>query len=133
MILIGSINSSRGKFGTSAYSASKAGRLSLAKGAARELARFGVLFNVIEPGWIKTPMTEATPQKVREAALGESLVGSFVDPEDIAAAVVFFAAPGGAILSDKFCESMEGSFLDLSEQFPARGEFEAGCKARSMP
>src|SRR5262249_38048532 len=42
IVLIGSINGSRGKFGTSAYSASKAGLLGLAKSAARETGRFGV-------------------------------------------------------------------------------------------
>src|SRR5208282_3678540 len=36
IVLIGSINGSRGKFGTSAYSASKAGLLGLAKSVARE-------------------------------------------------------------------------------------------------
>ena len=35
IVLIGSINGSRGKFGTSAYSASKAGLLGLAKSVAK--------------------------------------------------------------------------------------------------
>jgi 3-oxoacyl-[acyl-carrier protein] reductase len=43
IILIGSINGSRGKFGTAAYSASKAGLLGLAKTVARETGRFAVL------------------------------------------------------------------------------------------
>ena len=61
VVLIGSINGSRGKFGTSAYSASKAGLLGLAKSVARETGRFGILVNVIEPGWVRTPLTEALP------------------------------------------------------------------------
>ena len=40
IVLIGSINGSRGKFGTAAYSASKAGLIALAKTAAREVATF---------------------------------------------------------------------------------------------
>ena len=51
IVLIGSINGSRGKFGTSAYSASKAGLIALAKTVAREVARLGMLINVVEPGW----------------------------------------------------------------------------------
>ncbi|MGH9641697.1 MAG: SDR family NAD(P)-dependent oxidoreductase, partial [Terriglobales bacterium] len=39
IVLIGSINGSRGKFGTAAYSASKAGLLGLAKSVAREAGR----------------------------------------------------------------------------------------------
>ena len=61
VVLIGSINGSRGKFGTSAYSASKAGLLGLAKSVARETGRFGITVNVIEPGWVRTPLTEALP------------------------------------------------------------------------
>jgi len=111
VVFIGSINGSRGKFGTSAYSASKAGLLGLAKSAARELARFGVLVNVIEPGWVRTPMTEATPQEVRDAALAESLVGSFLDPEDIAAAVMFLCGGGGRRITGQILRVDGGQFL----------------------
>jgi NAD(P)-dependent dehydrogenase (short-subunit alcohol dehydrogenase family) len=95
IVLIGSINGSRGKFGTSAYSASKAGLVGLAKSVAREVARFGILVNVIEPGWVRTPMTETVPASVREAALAESLTGRFLEPSDVAASVVFLCGPGG--------------------------------------
>lgn len=57
IILIGSINGSRGRFGTAAYSASKAGLLGLAKTVAREAGRFGIRINVIEPGSVRTPLT----------------------------------------------------------------------------
>jgi 3-oxoacyl-[acyl-carrier protein] reductase len=92
IVLIGSINGSRGKAGTAAYSASKAGLLGLAKSVARETGRFGINVNVIEPGWVRTPMTEAVAQPIRDAALAETLLGELVEPEDVAAAVVFLAA-----------------------------------------
>jgi 3-oxoacyl-[acyl-carrier protein] reductase len=95
IVLIGSINGSRGKFGTAAYSASKAGLIALAKTAAREVARFGILVNVVEPGWVLTPLTQSMPQAVQDAALAESLLGSFVEPADVAAAVAFLCGPGG--------------------------------------
>ena len=75
IVLIGSINGSRGKFGTSAYSASKAGLIALARTVAREVARLRILINVVEPGWVRTPLTDSLPQAVRDAALAESLVG----------------------------------------------------------
>ena len=89
VVLIGSINGSRGKFGTSAYSASKAGLVGLAKTVARETGRFGVTVNVIEPGWVRTPLTESLPKPVRDAALSETLTGEFVEPSDVAAAALF--------------------------------------------
>ncbi len=94
IVLIGSINGSRGKFGTAAYSASKAGLIALAKTAAREVARFGILINVVEPGWVLTPLTQSMPQDIQNAALAESLLGSFVEPADVAAAVAFLCGPG---------------------------------------
>lgn len=94
IVLIGSINGSRGKFGTAAYSASKAGLIALAKTAAREVARFGILINVVEPGWVLTPLTQSMPRDIQDAALAESLLGKFVEPADVAAAVAFLCGPG---------------------------------------
>ena len=94
IVLIGSINGSRGKFGTSAYSASKAGLIALARTVAREVARLGILINVVEPGWVRTPLTDNLPQSVRDAALAESLVGKYVEPADVASAVAFLCGPG---------------------------------------
>jgi 3-oxoacyl-[acyl-carrier protein] reductase len=83
IVLIGSINGSRGKFGTSAYSASKAGLVALARTVAREVARLRILINVVEPGWVRTPITDSLPQAVRDAALAESLVGRYVEAQQI--------------------------------------------------
>jgi NAD(P)-dependent dehydrogenase (short-subunit alcohol dehydrogenase family) len=95
IVLIGSINGSRGKFGTSAYSASKAGLIGLAKTAARETGRFGITVNVIEPGWVRTPLTESLPQSVRDEALAETLTSEFVEPEDVAATALFLCGKAG--------------------------------------
>ncbi|MFZ0821886.1 MAG: SDR family NAD(P)-dependent oxidoreductase [Candidatus Acidiferrales bacterium] len=111
IVLIGSINGSRGKFGTAAYSASKAGLLGLAKSVARETGRLGVLVNVIEPGWVRTPMTEKVSQEIQDAALAESLVGSFLDPEDIGSAVAFLCGPGGRRITGQVLRVDGGQFL----------------------
>ena len=111
VVLIGSINGSRGKFGTSAYSASKAGLLGLAKSVAREVGRFGVLVNVVEPGWVRTPLTEKVPQPIQDAALAESLVGSFLEPEDIGSAVLFLCGPGGKRITGQILRVDGGQFL----------------------
>lgn len=110
-VLIGSINGSRGKFGTAAYSASKAGLLGLAKSAAREAGRFGILINVIEPGWVRTPLTESVPQPIRDAALAENLVGSFVEPEDIGRVVSFLCGLGGQHITGQVLRVDGGQFL----------------------
>jgi 3-oxoacyl-[acyl-carrier protein] reductase len=111
IVLIGSINGSRGKFGTSAYSASKTGLLGLAKSGAREVGRFGILINVVEPGWVRTPLTEVVPQAVKDAALAESLLGSFLEPADVAASVPFLCGPGAAHITGQILRVDGGQWL----------------------
>jgi NAD(P)-dependent dehydrogenase (short-subunit alcohol dehydrogenase family) len=111
VVLIGSINGSRGKFGTSAYSASKAGLLGLAKSVARETGRFGILVNVVEPGWVKTPLTEALPQEIQEAAAAESLIGQLLNPSDVAAAVRFLCSPGARRITGQLLRVDGGQYL----------------------
>lgn len=110
-MLIGSINGSRGKFGTSAYSASKAGLIGLTKSVAREVGRFGVLVNVVEPGWVRTPLTEVVPQAVQDAALAESLLGSLLEPGDVAASVLFLCGPGAARVTGQILRVDGGQYL----------------------
>lgn len=111
IVLIGSINGSRGKFGTSAYSTSKAGLIGLAKSVAREVGRYGILINVVEPGWVRTPLTEAVPQVAKDAALAESLLGSFVEPSDVGASVLFLCGPGAARITGQILRVDGGQYL----------------------
>ena len=111
IVLIGSINGSRGKFGTSAYSASKAGLLGLAKSVAREAGRFGILVNVVEPGWVRTPLTESVPQAAKDAALGNSLLGSFMEPADVAPSVLFLCGSGAAHITGQILRVDGGQYL----------------------
>ncbi len=111
IVLIGSINGSRGKFGTSAYSSSKAGLIGFAKSVARESGKFGVTINVVEPGWVRTPMTERVPQKIREAALAESLLGTLLETKDVAAAVLFLCGEGGSRITGQILRVDGGQFL----------------------
>lgn len=111
IVLLGSINGSRGKFGTSAYSASKAGLIGLAKSVAREVGRFGILVNVVEPGWVRTPLTAVVPQAVQDAALAESLLGTFLQPADVAASVVFLCGPGAAHITGQVLRVDGGQYL----------------------
>jgi len=111
IVLIGSINGSRGKFGTAAYSASKAGLLGLAKTVARETGRFAITVNVIEPGWVRTPLTEALPAEIRRAAETESLLGTLLDVSDISAAAMFLCGPGGRRITGQILRVDAGQFL----------------------
>lgn len=111
VVLVGSINGSRGKFGTSAYSASKAGLIGLARTVARESGRLGITVNVIEPGWVRTPLTERMPPAFTEAAVEETLLGRLTEPDEIAAAVLYLCGAGGAAVTGQVLRVDCGQFL----------------------
>lgn len=104
-VLIGSINGARGKFGQSAYAASKAGLVGLAKTAARELGRFGGRVNVVAPGMVETPLISGLTQEWRARAEAESVLGRIAVPEDVAKVVRF-------LLSDD-ARHVTGQVLDV--------------------
>ncbi len=111
VVLIGSINGSRGKFGTSAYSASKAGLIGLAKTVAQETAHFKILVNVIEPGFVRTTMTENLPEEKGREALDEIPLGRFAEPEDVAAMVRFLCGPGARHITGQILRVDGGQLL----------------------
>jgi len=96
-----SILSARANPTTAAYSASKAGVVSLTHSAAAALGPFGVRVNAIGPGYIETQMTEgiradaAMAQSVRDA----TVLGRFGIPTDIGDAAVFLASDEAAYIT----------------------------------
>ncbi|MBL4770897.1 MAG: SDR family oxidoreductase [Planctomycetes bacterium] len=92
VVMITSINGQRGKRGQSNYAASKAGLIGLTKSAAHELGRDGVRVNAIAPGLIDTNMTLNLPQKVRDAAIAETVLCKAGTPEDVAGVALFLCS-----------------------------------------
>lgn len=92
IVLLGSINGTRGGFGQANYAASKSGLVGLARSLALELARDGVTVNVVTPGFIDTPMTRTLPREVLQRAVARTPVGRMGLPQDVAAAVRFLCS-----------------------------------------
>lgn len=92
IVNIASISGVFGNPGQGNYAASKAGLVGMTKSLAREVAARGITANCIAPGFISTPMTDALTEKQTEAIAAAIPAQSFGKPEDIAAAVVFFAS-----------------------------------------
>ena len=99
------ISSDAGRVGSSGevvYSGAKAGIIGFSKAVAREVARHGIRVNVVCPGPTDTPMMEATRQA--NPRLGDALVKAIpfrrlARPEEIAAAVAFFASEEAAYVT----------------------------------
>ena len=109
IVNIASIAGRRGGRGLPAYSASKAGAISLTQSLAFDLAGSDVTVNAVCPGLLWTPMWRKIeglirrnddPDVVDERAAFEGYIkqrcplGREQTPEDIGAAVVFFASDG---------------------------------------
>jgi 3-oxoacyl-[acyl-carrier protein] reductase len=101
-----SSTSALGNRGQANYAAAKAGMQGFTKTLAIELGRFGVTVNAIAPGFIETPMTEATAARVgmsfddfKAAAAAQIPVARIGQPEDVAAAASFFVRDDASYVS----------------------------------
>jgi 3-oxoacyl-[acyl-carrier protein] reductase len=93
IINITSIHTENGVGMSPQYDVGKFGLLGLTKSLALELGREGVRVNAVAPGWVDTRMTEGYSEAVSEQITDLNPLGHFADPEDIANAVTFLAAP----------------------------------------
>ncbi|HSK99185.1 MAG TPA: glucose 1-dehydrogenase [Rubrobacteraceae bacterium] len=98
---ISSVNA-LGYFGNEAYSAAKAGMLSLTRSLAVRYGPSGVRVNAIAPGTLKTPAWERRLQ--RDPGIFERVakwypLGRIGDPEDVAEAALFLASSAAAWIS----------------------------------
>jgi NAD(P)-dependent dehydrogenase (short-subunit alcohol dehydrogenase family) len=94
---------------TSAYTASKHAAVGLMRAVAAEVAGTGVTANAVCPGFVRTDMTAASVERIvattgrteseAEAAIASTgPLGRLLEPEEVAFAVAFLAAPeAGAI------------------------------------
>jgi SDR family mycofactocin-dependent oxidoreductase len=89
----------RGMGRLSHYAASKWGLTGLTKSWAIELAPHGIRVNSIHPTGVNTPMNDGlaelegkTPEQIAEASAGNLLPVPWIEPEDVAGAVVYLAS-----------------------------------------
>jgi 3-oxoacyl-[acyl-carrier protein] reductase len=81
-----------GNFGQTNYVATKAGVIGMTKTWARELGKFGIRVNAVAPGFIKTEILGAMPDKILDAMVGHTPMGRIGDPSDIAEAYLWLAS-----------------------------------------
>jgi NAD(P)-dependent dehydrogenase (short-subunit alcohol dehydrogenase family) len=88
-----------GNIGQANYAASKAGVIGLTKTLALEWARFNINVNCVAPGGTKTQMTAGIPEKKMEGLLGRIPLRRLAEPEEIAAAHLFFVSDDAAYIT----------------------------------
>ena len=111
IVNISSMSGKAGNPGQTNYSAAKAGIVGMTKAAAKELAHHNVRVNAIQPGLIRTAMTEAMPPEIfaqREADIPMRRAGH---PSEVAAAVLFLASDLASFMTGTVLEVSGGRLM----------------------
>ncbi|MGX1668320.1 3-oxoacyl-ACP reductase FabG [Streptomyces sp. NPDC055400] len=111
IVNISSISGKVGMVGQTNYSAAKAGLVGLTKAAAKELAHRGVRVNAVQPGLIRTEMTESLREDIWNAKLAEVPMRRAGEPEEVAGTVVFLASDLSSYTTGCVLEVAGGRFI----------------------
>lgn len=111
IINMSSISGKVGLIGQTNYSAAKAGIVGLTKAAAKEVGFAGVRVNAIQPGLIRTPMTEGLRDDILAARLAEIPLGRVGEPAEVAQVALFLASDMSSYLTGAVLEVTGGRHM----------------------
>ncbi len=102
--------------GNAFYAATKAAVIILTRRFAMELGPAGITVNAVAPGYVRTDMTEGrrTPEewaRAKERIGARAMTGRIGEPDDIANAVAFLAAPESGWISGQVL-AVDGGRMD---------------------
>ena len=106
IVNIASVAGKEGNPNAAAYSASKAGVISLTKSLGKELARTGVLVNCVTPPAAKTAIFDQMTEQHIQYMLSKIPMGRFVEVDEIAALACWLASAD--------CSFSTGGVFDIS-------------------
>jgi NAD(P)-dependent dehydrogenase (short-subunit alcohol dehydrogenase family) len=113
IVNIASVAGLSGVADRAAYNTSKHGLVGLTRTLAVEWGGRGVRVNAVCPGWVKTPMDDASQG---EGAYGDTDItnhvpmGRFATPDDVAQAVAFLADPARSAFVNGITLSVDGGW-----------------------
>ncbi|WP_457551587.1 3-oxoacyl-[acyl-carrier-protein] reductase [Desulfobacula sp.] len=111
IINISSASAQIGNIGQANYVASKGGVISLTKTLAKELARYNINVNAVAPGYIRTPMTESVPEKVKNYIISQIPLNRAGKPEEVANAVAFLASDMSVYITGQILSINGGMYV----------------------
>ncbi|MGW0045141.1 3-oxoacyl-ACP reductase FabG [Rhodococcus sp. NPDC003348] len=111
IVNISSLSGKVGLVGQTNYSAAKAGIVGLTKAAAKEVAFKNVRVNAVQPGLVRTPMTEAMPERIWEQKMAEIPLGRAGEPSEIASVVLFLASDMSSYMTGTVLEVTGGRLM----------------------
>lgn len=81
-----------GGYGVANYASAKAGVIALAKSLAQELGKKKILVNALNPGFMKSRMTENIPETAIQKNLDASPLGCYSEPDEVADFLVYLCS-----------------------------------------
>lgn len=81
------------------YSAAKAGLIGFTKALAKEVGPSGITVNCVAPGLIDTEMNKELDDEAKKSIVDETPMARIGLPEDVAAAVMFFAGENASFIT----------------------------------
>ncbi|MCG3753908.1 3-oxoacyl-ACP reductase FabG [Amycolatopsis sp. Poz14] len=111
IVNISSLSGKVGMVGQTNYSAAKAGIVGLTKAAAKEMAHHGVRVNAVQPGLIRSAMTEAMPEKAWEQKMNEIPMRRAGEVAEVANVVLFLASDLSSYMTGTVLEVTGGRFM----------------------
>ncbi|OAN40158.1 3-oxoacyl-ACP reductase FabG [Mycolicibacterium iranicum] len=111
IVNMSSISGKVGMVGQTNYSAAKAGIVGMTKAASKELAYLGVRVNAIQPGLIRSAMTEAMPQRIWDSKVAEVPMGRAGEPDEVATVALFLASDLSSYMTGTVLEVTGGRHL----------------------
>jgi NAD(P)-dependent dehydrogenase (short-subunit alcohol dehydrogenase family) len=112
LIFTSSVLAERPRKGLTAYSASKAGVVGMAKGMALDLAPAGITVNVVAPGWFESPLAAAwmSSPELSDTITGHTAQRRWGAPADLAGAYQFLVSDASAFITGTVL-SVDGGYL----------------------
>ncbi|MGE0223808.1 MAG: 3-hydroxybutyrate dehydrogenase [Acetobacteraceae bacterium] len=123
VVYMGSVHSKEASVLKAPYVTAKHGLIGLAKVLAKEGAEYNVTANVVCPGFVRTPLVDkqipeqaaalgiSEAEVIRNVMLKETVDGEFTTTDDVADAVLFFAAAKNNALTGQSMVVSHGWFM----------------------
>lgn len=95
-----------------AYSASKAGVISLTRTLSKELASYNINVNAIAPGMVDTEILKQYTEEQRANTMKTVPLGRFASPEEIANVIYFLSSEESSYITGELIDINGGTYLD---------------------